>query len=143
MWEISPTLVRHDTTEPISPEVALAGLRALAAATASAKVTNAPLAKPISNFYQTDAISRAYVRRWFCAREAVCADVLWQVGDDGAVHARVREGRELRLRGGQGRARGGLWLRSSVPRRHAKHIFHLRALDVLARGNPRAVPELR
>ena len=59
MWEISPTLIRYDTTEPTSVDVALAGLKVLAAGTASAKVTGEPLKKPIENFYQTDPISRA------------------------------------------------------------------------------------
>ena len=59
MWEISPTLVRYDTLEPTSVDVALAGLKTLAAGTANAKVSGKPFAKPISNFYQTDPISRA------------------------------------------------------------------------------------
>lgn len=59
LWEISPTLVRYDVTEPTSVEIALAGLKALVAQTTGAKTTNAPLRKSISNFYQTDPISRA------------------------------------------------------------------------------------
>ena len=59
MWEISPTLVRYDVTEPTSVDVALAGLKTLAAGTASAKVSGAPFKKSIDNFYQTDPISRA------------------------------------------------------------------------------------
>ena len=61
MWEISPTLVRYDATERTSVDVALAGLKTLAAATASAKVSGEAFKKPITNFYQTDPISRAYV----------------------------------------------------------------------------------
>ena len=61
LWEVSPTLVRYDTTEPTSHDVVLAGLRALIAGTASAKVSGAAFKKPIENFYQTDPISRAYV----------------------------------------------------------------------------------
>ena len=61
MWEISPTLVRYDTTERTSPDLVLAGLQGLVAATATAKMSGAPFAKPISNFYQTDPISRAWV----------------------------------------------------------------------------------
>lgn len=61
MWEISPTLVRYDTTERTSVDVALAGLKTLAAATAGAKVSGEAFKKPITNFYQTDPISRAYV----------------------------------------------------------------------------------
>ena len=61
LWEISPTLVRYDITEPTSSEVALLGLKELIAKTATAKFTNTPYTKPISNFYQTDPISRASV----------------------------------------------------------------------------------
>lgn len=63
MWEISPTLVRYDVTEPTSIDTTLAGLKTLAALTAKAKVAGTPLRKPIDNFYQTDPISRAYVNR--------------------------------------------------------------------------------
>lgn len=59
MWEISPTLVRYDVTERTSPDLALAGLQSLVAATATVKVSGTPFTKPISNFYQTDPISRA------------------------------------------------------------------------------------
>ena len=59
LWEISPALVRYDVTEPTSVDVALAGLKVMADKTAGAKATGAPLRKPISNFYQTDPISRA------------------------------------------------------------------------------------
>ena len=51
--------MRYDTLEPTSVDVALAGLKTLAAGTASAKVSGKPFVKPISNFYQTDPISRA------------------------------------------------------------------------------------
>lgn len=61
MWEISPTLLRYDTTEPTSVDVALVGLKALASATANAKVTGEAFKRPIDNFYQTDPISRACV----------------------------------------------------------------------------------
>ncbi|KAF9237136.1 Ndufs1, NADH-ubiquinone oxidoreductase 75kD subunit (775) [Melanogaster broomeanus] len=50
MWEISPTLVRHDVTEPTSV------------------VSGAPFKKPITNFYQTDPISRASVTMAQCTR---------------------------------------------------------------------------
>jgi NADH dehydrogenase (ubiquinone) Fe-S protein 1 len=63
MWDISPTLVRYDVSERTSPEVALAGLQTMAVNTASAKVSGKPFVKPISNFYQTDPISRALVSR--------------------------------------------------------------------------------
>jgi NADH dehydrogenase (ubiquinone) Fe-S protein 1 len=59
MWEISPTLVRYDVTEQTSADVALAGLKALATRAVSGKISWAPFRKPISNFYQTDPISRA------------------------------------------------------------------------------------
>lgn len=59
MWEISPTLVRYGTVETISPKVALAGLAPLGTKTVDVAVSGAPLKKPISNFYQTDPISRA------------------------------------------------------------------------------------
>ena len=61
MWEISPALVRYDTAERTSVEVALAGLKALAARTAGAKISGAVFQRPITNFYQTDPISRASV----------------------------------------------------------------------------------
>lgn len=59
MWEISPTLVRYDITEPTSVDVASAGLKSLVAKTATARISGALFTKPISNFYQTDPISRA------------------------------------------------------------------------------------
>jgi len=58
MWEVSPTLVRYDVTEGVSPDVALAGLKELGSKAVPAKAT-VPLKKPIENFYQTDVISRA------------------------------------------------------------------------------------
>lgn len=42
-------------------DVALAGLKTLAAATTGAKVSGGAFKKPITNFYQTDPISRACV----------------------------------------------------------------------------------
>ncbi|KAH8827071.1 Ndufs1, NADH-ubiquinone oxidoreductase 75kD subunit (775) [Flagelloscypha sp. PMI_526] len=71
LWEISPTLVRYDVTEPTSPEVALAGLKVVAARTASAKASTSPLKKPITNFYQTDPISRASVTMAQCVKAFV------------------------------------------------------------------------
>ncbi|GBE83478.1 NADH-ubiquinone oxidoreductase [Sparassis latifolia] len=71
MWEISPTLVRYDVTEPTSQDVALAGLKTLVAGTAGAKVSGTPFTKPISNFYQTDPISRASVTMAQCTRAFV------------------------------------------------------------------------
>ncbi|KAI0672276.1 NADH-ubiquinone oxidoreductase [Trametes maxima] len=71
MWEISPTLLRYDTLEPTSTDVALTGLKALIAGTAKAQVTGEPLKKPIENFYQTDPISRASVTMAQCTRAFV------------------------------------------------------------------------
>ncbi len=59
MWEISPTLVRYDVAERISTDVASVGLQVTVSLNAKAKVSGAPFVKPISNFYQTDPISRA------------------------------------------------------------------------------------
>ncbi|KAF9462257.1 Ndufs1, NADH-ubiquinone oxidoreductase 75kD subunit (775) [Collybia nuda] len=71
MWEISPTLVRYDVTEPTSAEVALAGLKALSVRTTGAKISGAIFQKPITNFYQTDPISRASVTMAQCTRSFV------------------------------------------------------------------------
>lgn len=71
MWEISPTLVRYDVVEPTSVDVAVAGLSTLVAQTASAKVSGTPFRKPITNFYQTDPISRASVTMAQCTRSFV------------------------------------------------------------------------
>lgn len=60
MYEISPTLVRYDVVEPTSKDnadLAVAHLKSLG--TAKQQPTGAPLLRPITNFYQTDAISRA------------------------------------------------------------------------------------
>lgn len=59
MWEISPALVRYDVTEKTSEGIALAGIRAIRERTAGAKIGGAAFKKPITNFYQTDPISRA------------------------------------------------------------------------------------
>lgn len=59
MWEISPSLVRYDVTEKTSSEIALAGIKAIRERTAGAKIGGAAFKKPITNFYQTDPISRA------------------------------------------------------------------------------------
>jgi NADH dehydrogenase (ubiquinone) Fe-S protein 1 len=71
LWEIAPTLVRYDVTEPTSVDVALAGLKALAAQTSASKISGAVFQKPISNFYQTDPISRASVTMAQCTRAFV------------------------------------------------------------------------
>lgn len=57
MFEVSPTLVRYDVVEPTSKAGAEAGLAALQSV--KAKISGAPLLVPVTNFYKTDAISRA------------------------------------------------------------------------------------
>lgn len=58
MFDISPTLVRYDVHEPSTVSAPL-GFEHIAKAFASEKASGAPLLRPITNFYQTDAISRA------------------------------------------------------------------------------------
>ena len=99
MWELAPSLVRYDTLEHTSTDIALVGLNTLAARTVSATVGGAPFLKPISNFYQTDPISRAYVSPFFSYRFQVS---LWtlldlQVGDDGTVYTGICQGRAIRV----------------------------------------------
>ncbi|KAI0279545.1 hypothetical protein BGY98DRAFT_967860 [Russula aff. rugulosa BPL654] len=67
----SPSLVRYDTLEHTSTDIALAGLKVLSVHTASATVSGAPFLKPITNFYQTDPISRASVTMAQCTRAFV------------------------------------------------------------------------
>lgn len=57
LFEISPTLVRYDHVEPTGQ--AAVAFAELTRRLANVKPTGAPLLKPISNFWQTDAISRA------------------------------------------------------------------------------------
>ncbi|KIO30113.1 hypothetical protein M407DRAFT_158305 [Tulasnella calospora MUT 4182] len=71
MWEISPTLVRYDATELTSTEVALAGLGYISGKTASTTSSGQPFKNPISNFYQTDPISRASVTMAQCTKAFV------------------------------------------------------------------------
>jgi len=71
MWELAPSLVRYDTLEHTSTDIALAGLKTLAAQTGSAKVSGGLFHKPIANFYQTDPISRASVTMAQCTRAFV------------------------------------------------------------------------
>jgi hypothetical protein len=99
MWELCPSLVRYGTLERTSNDITLAGLKTLAARTASAKVTGAPFLKPISNFYQTDPISRACVLATFLlasesrhAHHGFC-DV--QVSDDGTMYTGVCQRRAI------------------------------------------------
>ncbi|KAH9984848.1 Ndufs1, NADH-ubiquinone oxidoreductase 75kD subunit (775) [Russula vinacea] len=71
MWELSPSLVRYDTLEHTSTDIALVGLKTLAVRTASGVASGAPFHKPIANFYQTDPISRASVTMAQCTRAFV------------------------------------------------------------------------
>lgn len=71
LWEISPTLTRYDVTEPTSVDVALAGLKHLCVKTTGAQISGAIFERPISNFYQTDPISRASVTMAQCTRAFV------------------------------------------------------------------------
>ncbi|KAG8781022.1 NADH dehydrogenase (ubiquinone) 78K chain precursor, 5-prime end [Serendipita sp. 405] len=71
MWEISPTLVRYGGLENTSPEIALLGLAPLGTKTKDVGVSGAAFKKPISNFYQTDPISRASVTMAQCTRSFV------------------------------------------------------------------------
>jgi NADH dehydrogenase (ubiquinone) Fe-S protein 1 len=70
MWEVSPTLVRYDVTEPISTNVALAGVTTLIGK-AMGQPSHKPFERPISNFYQTDPISRNSVTMAQCTRAFV------------------------------------------------------------------------
>ncbi|KAF8508727.1 NADH-ubiquinone oxidoreductase [Hysterangium stoloniferum] len=74
LWEISPTLVRYDVAEPVSVDVALAGLNQLASKSIPAKALGTAFKKPVSNFYQTDPISRASVTMAHCTRSFVKGD---------------------------------------------------------------------
>ncbi|EIM87144.1 NADH-quinone oxidoreductase [Stereum hirsutum FP-91666 SS1] len=87
MWEISPTLVRYDSLEPTSTEFALEGLKTLERHTKGAKVTGAPFQKPISNFYQTDPISRASVTMAHCTKSFVKAETYGFSQDEKAPQA--------------------------------------------------------
>ncbi|KAJ4490076.1 Ndufs1, NADH-ubiquinone oxidoreductase 75kD subunit (775) [Lentinula aciculospora] len=71
MWEISPSLVRYDIAERTSAEIALAGLKNLAKKTSGVKVQGGSFKKPITNFYQTDVISRNSVTMAQCTRSFV------------------------------------------------------------------------
>jgi NADH dehydrogenase (ubiquinone) Fe-S protein 1 len=94
MWELSPSLVRYGTLEHTSTDIALAGLQALVAHTASAKVSGSLFRNPIANFYQTDPISRAYVHLspHTASETNHIRDGTSQVGDNGAMYACVCQG---------------------------------------------------
>ncbi|KAF7295169.1 NADH-ubiquinone oxidoreductase subunit [Mycena indigotica] len=69
MWAISPSLVRWDALEETSLPVAKAGLASLAGKKKAA--TGQKLELPITNFYQTDVVSRASVTMAQCTRAFV------------------------------------------------------------------------
>lgn len=99
MWELSPSLVRYDTLEHTSTDIALVGLKTLALRTASGVASGAPFHKPIANFYQTDPISRAYVLLSLSYHFRIS---LWdlldlQVGDDGTMYTGVCQRRAIRV----------------------------------------------
>ena len=71
MWEVSPTLVRYDVAEPTSTPISLLGFDYLSAIATAKKATNTSFVKPISNFYQTDVISRASVTMAQCTKAFV------------------------------------------------------------------------
>lgn len=87
MWEISPSLIRYGVTERTSPEVALAGLAPLGTKTKDVAVSGAAFKKPISNFYQTDPISRASVTMAQCTRSFVQGKDFGMSGSDKASQA--------------------------------------------------------
>lgn len=60
LWDVSPTLVHYDVVEPVSTEIVLTGLKQLTSRS-NLKASGQPFKKPLTNFYQTDPISRAYV----------------------------------------------------------------------------------
>lgn len=59
MFEISPTLVRYDNVESTSKAVSELSVGQLKALGKGVSPSGAPLLRPITNFYQTDAVSRA------------------------------------------------------------------------------------
>jgi len=79
--------VRHGTVEKISPEVSLAGFACLSTKTADTAVSGAPLKKPISNFYQTDPVSRASVTMAQCTRAFVSGEDFGFSGSEEAPRA--------------------------------------------------------
>ncbi|KAG6877664.1 hypothetical protein C0992_009553 [Termitomyces sp. T32_za158] len=72
MWEVTPSLVRYDLAEGVSSDVAFLGLAASAASPSMGeKIGKAVFKKPISNFYQTDVVSRASKTIAECTRAFV------------------------------------------------------------------------
>ncbi|KAF8586913.1 NADH-quinone oxidoreductase [Ramaria rubella] len=94
LWDVSPTLVRYDTAEPVSVDIALAGLKQLATAapvvvapSKASSSSDTPFKKPITNFYQTDPISRASVTMAQCTRAFVKGDNYGLSGSEKAAQS--------------------------------------------------------
>ncbi|KAG6819588.1 hypothetical protein H0H93_010472 [Arthromyces matolae] len=71
LWELAPSLVKHDVTERTSKDVALLGLQSLSTTQVGNKISGKIFKKPIDNFYQTDPISRASKTMAECTRAFV------------------------------------------------------------------------
>lgn len=67
MWDISPTLVRYDTVEAPSKEIAQLGFADLAKRLKGSKTASGEKFElPVKNFYMTDVVSRRLVFRPPC-----------------------------------------------------------------------------
>lgn len=73
MWDISPTLVRYETVEPVSNAIASMGLSGLAKSKVNASSGEA-LKLPIKDFYQTNVVARASVTMAACSKAFVKQD---------------------------------------------------------------------
>ncbi len=73
MWDISPTLVRYETIEPTSIDIAKLGLSQLSSVKSQA-TSSSPLKKPIKDFYMTNPIARASVTMASCSKAFVQQD---------------------------------------------------------------------
>lgn len=91
MWAISPALVRWDGLERTSFEFAKVGLRSLSGI-GKKTPSGEKIGPAVSNFYQTDVVSRAYV--YLFSGFLQCAYTGVQLCDDGAMHACVRDWRK-------------------------------------------------
>lgn len=85
MFEISPTLVRHDVAEASTASAGLA-IEKLAELS-KASVSGTPLLRPITNFYQTDPISRASPTMAKCVTAFVDKAPLDKSGDKPSLAA--------------------------------------------------------
>lgn len=61
MWDVSPTLLRHDALERASTETALLGIKSLASKASASTTASGAFQLPIKNFYMTDVVSRSSV----------------------------------------------------------------------------------